>query len=395
MLVTENKVLPVSLRHKFDYLKVRVDCSYNDWHISQINADSIRLKTYSAFTLDTDGDVSAGTAITRPLSWPSSLTANQIQESLGNPIYLSALDIYLGAKALTFSMGGRTPSTPSAATTFTFSTASFVAGGGKRYVLTLKVKQPLFASTNIYWNGMFLTFGEFYYDPVAQNQQKYQGVFFKFGSLVGISPQGTWGNSTTTLYVPKSPSASYETTAAGTHAEWTGTTYAAIPYVSAGSEIQNRNNRYVMDTVGTSQLAQMKGDICKYLPSVGHAHSAPPGKSWRLPTSAELGTLNNTWGSNGWIKVGSFGSYTTSISGGYDTAIPSGGNFGVPGNFFPASGHRDTEGVLYNTGRSGDYWSGSVYNATNGYALYFHNGGATTYHNADRQYAFAVRCVLE
>jgi hypothetical protein len=65
------------------------------------------------------------------------------------------------------------------------------------------------------------------------------------------------------------------------------------------------------------------------------------------------------------------------------------------GNFFPASGYRDTSGTLYDTGGHGYYWSGSVYDATLGYHLRFLSSYAYPYNLSDRQGGFAVRCVLQ
>jgi hypothetical protein len=248
------------------------------------------------------------------------------------------------------------------------------------------------------FKGYSATPGATYGDTV-----KYQGVYFKFGSLVGISPVDAIASAS--LYVPKitaDPDIFYVTAVGGTHDEWTGTAYGDIPRVTETPPVtQNRNDRTVID-MGTSQAGQMKGDICQYLQQNGFAPAVPvrpdlPGLHWRLPTSAEFGSTSGNWSTGtvpGWTKVGSFGGHTSSSVAGTDT-IQSGGNFGATANFFPASGCRNASGTLYNTGSHGYYWSGSVYDATLGYSLYFYSSSALPYNNPNRQNVFAVRCVLQ
>jgi hypothetical protein len=427
--VSERQVLPVTLRHQFNFVKVKVDCSYNGWNISQINADNIRLKTYNAFTLDADGDVTAGTETVRPVSWPSILTANPIQESIGDTVYLSTLDIYLGAQALTLSIG---TTTPSAATTFTFSSATFAAGDGKSYVLTLKIRQPMFASSNIYWDAdsARLTFDGYMENPASQN--KYQGVYFKFGSLVGISSAlsddsttfagGTIGTPSTgtPIYVWSSAGSTWIQTnvATASDSSFVGFTPGAangetgsdawdrIPYTGGTpAQTKNRNDRYVINLVDS--FAFMKGDICRYLQQKGHAPAPPAGKTqWRLPTSNEFGTTNSSifWDEttvkNGWKRLGGASwtsNNTNNLADGKYAGIPTGGYFGAAANFFPASGCRDAGGPLRSAGSNGYYWSGSVYDATYGYHLYFYSSLARPYYygSVNRRYGFAVRCVLQ
>jgi hypothetical protein len=391
--VTERQVLPVSFRHQFDFVKVKVDCSYNGWNITNLATDGIQLNTYSTFELTPTTGVSGVTATTKAVRWPSSFTAGQIQESIGDTVYLSKLDIQLAKDALTLPTG----STPAAAYTFAFSSASFAAGGGKSYVLTVKIKQPMFASTNVYWDDTKLTFKGYSDSPSATygDTVKYQGVFFKFGSLVGISPEDEWEESSTVLYVPRSGSDSYTTYAypASGHPEWTGADYASIPYVSDGTETNNRNNRYVIDMIADS-FAVMKGDICRYLEFTNAAPPRPRAElRWSLPTSAEFGLQNTTWGSNGWTKVGAFGPRTSTSAAGTYSGIPSGGNFGATANFFPASGYRHATGSLDGTGTTGYYWTGSV-NGSRGYTLYCTSSHADAHDFNERANSFAVRCVL-
>jgi hypothetical protein len=237
-------------------------------------------------------------------------------------------------------------------------------------------------------------------------QNKYQGVYFKFGSLVGIAPVGS--KTGATVYVPTYvpfPGDTLSSTWSGSDTISSGfTNYEGIPYVSTGLVSPgDRSNRYVSN-LGISLVDEKKGDICLYLEHTGAAPPRPRAElHWRLPTSAEFGPQNDTWDNNGWIEVnganGSSGAWDTDhddpSDDGKRTSIGSGGKFGTTGNFFPASADRNTDGSLRDTGNYGHYWSGSVYStASIGYYLHFITGGASPYVNANRQYGFSVRCVL-
>ncbi len=60
--------------------------------------------------------------------------------------------------------------------------------------------------------------------------------------------------------------------------------------------------------------------------------------------------------------------------------------------FFPCSGYGNGSS-WYNRGSSGNYWSGSLYSATNGRSLSFYSGGVNPQSNYGRFYGFAVRPV--
>jgi hypothetical protein len=365
-----------------------------------INADSIRFNSYSTVALNSAGAVS-GIATKKPVSWPSSLTPNTVQTSLGDTVYLSSLTMNIGANALTLSVG----SLPSAATTAAFSSASYNAGGGKSYVLTLKLKQAMFASSNIYWDAANsrLTFKGYSDTPRTTygDTVQYQGVFFRFGSLVGISPVGS--GSAATVYIPTYlPGDPLNSTwdDGGTVASRFGSWYG-VPTDSSGTSTDTKN-RYVSD-LGLSLVDQNKGDICLYLE---HTGAAPPphraGLHWRLPAAAEFGSGAGNWTASsysGWTKVApSWGTDpgTTSADGTYK-GISWGGNFGVTANFFPASGIRYiSNGNLSQVGNYGLNWSSSAGSSTNrGYTLYLHTNSVATNYDELRQYGFAVRCVLQ
>jgi uncharacterized protein (TIGR02145 family) len=214
------------------------------------------------------------------------------------------------------------------------------------------------AYSNIYRdrNGQ-LTFA------IAANSgaEQYQGILFRWGSLIGLSPSSNdaWNSR---LFIP---------TEYGT----TPSSYANIPYDTGTSDLSSYNA-----VAGT-------GDICSYISAKGWV----PG-SWRMPTTAELQSLYNAGSS----KVGSFGAQSATDYDGW-TDITFGYNFGSGNNqrFFPAAGERDPSGALFNVGQAGYYWSASPKGSVFAYNLDFSSGYVYPADNANRQFAFPVRCIAE
>ena len=240
------------------------------------------------------------------------------------------------------------------------------------------------AGSNIYWDGTKLTFDD---DSIKTNEAR-QGVLFKWGSLVGISPEGADASGWTgRTYYPTNP---------GIDATWTTNTsysdFTKIPYASAPltSNEWNRDNAYLTEITNIPDtVAALKGDICVYLTNIG---AAPKGKRWRMPTSAEFGdsakyTLNPATGGFGSI-IGAANGQST-ISSGYRKV-----DLNHP--YLPASGARNyVAGALFNVGTSGYYWSSSSSSATNGYSIYFTRTTMNPVSNTNRQYGYSVRCVAE
>ncbi|MDR1526771.1 MAG: hypothetical protein LBS46_03755, partial [Dysgonamonadaceae bacterium] len=287
---------------------------------------------------------------------------------------------------------------------------------GKKYKLTLKFREPKFAASNIYWDNTAqkLTFAPYSETPSSVPENQYQGVFFKFGSLIGISPVGTsWNNSTTLLYVPPTGESDswYITSANGNLSTlpgnisgtlknhttietgvWEGTDYVAIPHATGGVPVNPPTDRYAID-MPLDSLAEFKGDICKYIDP-----------AYRLPMSYEFGLLSGFFWENentryGWTKVGTWSTVTSDKADGtYINTEATGVKYGWTANFFPALGYRaGTSAVLYNTGINGVYWSGSIaFALTNGIAINFNNTeffwGST---GIGRRNGYSVRCVLQ
>ncbi len=270
------------------------------------------------------------------------------------------------------------------------------------YTITLKAnesdtrityKPVVLAGSNIYWDGTKLTFDT---ETTTANNKK-QGVFFRWGSLIGISPNGNSYGSSVLLYIPSYVS--------GGSSSWTGTTtgssmaWADIPYMDSGSSTDQANT-FLNDAVQNTDdyYKAYKGDICQYLSKTGAVSG-----SWRMPTVKEFNTTNIATGTNAgwgitgttsWAKFGSFAVESGNVQG--TTPLSSGGTYTYNGvsTSFPASGCRNfSNGPLLAVGQSGYYWSSSTYSGSLGYYLVFGSSGVypAIYHF--RQYGYPVRCV--
>ena len=272
----------------------------------------------------------------------------------------------------------------------------------------VKVSQSIarqFARSNIVWDATNnkLTFAVTAADN-ATIPANVQGVFFKWGSLVAVSPVGNTYASNQILFSPN-----------GT----TNYTWANIPYASETTGKFGTHGTDEDDFAGYDggsntngpgfNASTNKGDICRYISSQpGWQHG-----KWRLPTSAEQQALINevTSVSNN----GGFGNITGAPNTGNNAhgfwQVPSGrwlgagaanvntrGTEAVPGSssvYFPAGGYRySSNGYTNGAGSSGYSWSGSSGNTPNAYYLYVYSGTAY-WGNYTRCYGFTVRCIRE
>lgn len=241
------------------------------------------------------------------------------------------------------------------------------------------------AGSNIYWDATNsrLTFDDVDNANIA-NSQKYHGVFFKWGSLWGISPAGDWVNNSTVVYRSSG--------VAGGHTFSTAASWGIIPGMIAGDGT-DRNSKYVTEQTNETNINAGRGDICKYL---GTVHD----KTWRMPTSYEFGeaiayhsyTVSGTFSMSGTATAdGQF--INTNAPGYYRTAYSK--NATSPTHFFPAAGARNPyEGLLYNIGSVGRYWSSSV-NDISAYYMNFEGGFCSPNYSSDRFLGQSVRCVAE
>ena len=270
---------------------------------------------------------------------------------------------------------------------------------------------PRFARSNVVWmvdankpNGGYLTFATTEAENATVAPANVQGVFFKWGSLVAVSPTGAAYNVNQILF-----------SANGTK----NYTWANIPYINEtgapfnDSDVTSDDFATYNGNTGYDDSAN-KGDICRYITAQGWV---PSGERWRLPKQSELDALMGEI-----TSVSNGGGFTTQPSGmapsGSNTygdhtngfwEVPSGrwlgkgagasrGTEQVPGGssvYFPAGGYRYySNGSTGTAGNYGCSWSGSSSSTTYAYSLYVNssNAGRNYYY---RNYGFTVRCIRE
>jgi len=250
---------------------------------------------------------------------------------------------------------------------------------GHSYVLKLTFKRLVWAGSNIFWDGNRLTFLP---ETTPEFLQGYQGVYFFWGSLIGISPVGTatagqttgapgnfvtTNNTGTRLFVPPSVSpnrpnwttAFAASTNNSTTKPWSGNTIDAIPRVQAGASLyspvwlddhSSRNYLYeIHDTVS------FRGDICRYL---SERRFAPPGH-WRMPNGKELGHLASEYAEHtlsasmpATVLISGMSDFYNDVPSSYATKL-------VSSTVFPAGGSRESTGTFLTVTQ---YFSGSPAN---------------------------------
>ena len=252
---------------------------------------------------------------------------------------------------------------------------------GVSYMLTVRFLKDNaldydFAGSNIYWDGVGLTF-----DPAGvREREQYQGVYFQWGSLVGLSPVPYFFFPNGKHYVPEFRSVTADGNYTGS--EWSATstfynTWGAIPF-------WNSNN--ILYMISLNNYFNKHGDICKYLGDTG---AAPRG--YRMPNPSDFVTTG-TWYNGSATPVNDSG--TTRFGTGY-LIVKNGKE-----TFFPASGSRMTDGKLNTTDQinywttndvHGAYWSsfGSS-DLSNG--MMFNAAGFTVL-PVTRTQAMPVRCI--
>jgi len=231
------------------------------------------------------------------------------------------------------------------------------------------------AGCNIYYDAVA---GHLTFDGVGdRTHEQYQGVYFQWGSLWGISPLGNW-SGTTILYPPGGGS--------GTAISYGYTTWNSAPHIPDDSiPGSNSPERHYLGEIHNP--ASGIGDICKYLTDQGWA----PAGNWRMPTSNEFETQANYSAWTAGVNAAANAQGTAAFASGRtknDTSTST-----TP--FYPAAGVRIfADGTLANVGTYGYYRSATVY-GINAWGLVFSNTVMATRNSNNRTYGFSVRCVRE
>jgi hypothetical protein len=252
---------------------------------------------------------------------------------------------------------------------------------GYAYTLVINFQKTDFAWSNIYWvstggNDGYLTF-----DKGSSGHEFYQGVFFKWGSLVGVSPNPSddsdaYGSftSTTPIYKPTSETTFTKTTVAG----WANVPHMTIPsYADYGNYVLNQGNNW---SAGT-------GDICNFIDD-----------DYRLPNKGDFDPANSVdnsavghpdnfnWDSfnpnttpivGGWRRIGG-GSWSSVLSTNNEGTFMLEVGASMQEATFPAAGNRFDgglyDGIRISTGWVGLYLTGSSCKAYQESSFYIQGG---------------------
>jgi hypothetical protein len=353
-------VLEILLNRVMVRVKIIVDLSYNEWTITGISGDLTLESVGTGGTIRlTDGVVASNTGTPTFSSWTGSgYQWESSTELLVTPRASgTTVSIPIGAVA----RQGLT-AVPASAATSTFTSA---LRSGFSYKLLVRLRIPIWARSNIYWDK---TASELAFEPAdgVTDYQGYQGLFFKWGSMVGISPVGDWSDNSTLVYE------------AGAATHTTYSSWNAILYSSGA-------------TVGNPNTSTLLGDICKHINS-----------DYRLPKDGEFGTVLNPWNQQGWEKHNTINAVTTNKDDGTYDFIDNNNAYAkntVMDVILPFSGLRmgttsTTLGLIYSVGQSSAYWiSSSSGMSTHGNCLALYIDYVFPSSNYIRNYAFPVRCV--
>jgi hypothetical protein len=424
-----NRTVSITMNHLFSKVRLNVKTSITNASIQTLSPVAVSGGDYANLSVY-DGKLSEEYNLSQSLTLSTTLPSADIFTH-PRPVYPVPSPAKATIKIGTMKMAV----TGATGSPFTYSNISIEFNtsleAGKQYLLEANVKRTRWAWSNIYWDkaNKKLTF-----DTTDKGHEGYQGVFFRWGSLVGISPaltngEKTYLNTPVIIYVPtyKGETSSTWDSMETTYSTWTvsgGYPFTVpgtdIPYMDhaahEGSSYTNSNTYAIHADRNTDKVYEgLRGDICQYLSKTQEALAG-----YRLPRANEFPAGASSWSTTtptteGWLKGD--GDFTTSTeSAGYadgradllsttkysvfTTSFPSNGagvKLGTANNrtewvVLPASGMRYTSGILMNVGSSGYYWSGSAYSAYAGWNLYF---GSTKVDRAGlgRDDAAPVRCI--
>lgn len=259
------------------------------------------------------------------------------------------------------------------------------AGRLRKEIRVEQAAVPEFAWSNIVYKDGKLTFSTGPDDTSVD--PRVQGVFFQWGSLVAVSPEGNDYGASRFIFSPS-----------GTKY----TSWKAVPYADNKSGTGTNDARFEsshgmkeddFDGFGPGgkgfNATTNVGDICRYISARGWVEG-----NWRLPTGDELKVLANLKPSGGWTTAegnpsGGLGSADQGWGG------TSGKGYTINSQFFPAAGYRRTmDGVLISVGIYGSFWSGSSSSSSEGYRMDVHSSG-TNLGSTYRETGYSVRCVRE
>jgi hypothetical protein len=248
-----------------------------------------------------------------------------------------------------------------------------------------------FAGSNIYWDAekQRLTFD----DVHVTDHEQYQGVLFKWGSLIALNPSNTRSSVWNEEAVYYNPS-SYVVN--GGYTENDSRTWANIA-AFVGNITDNRKSGFMTFlNTDSDNLDAYKGDVCAYL----SGRPGIPAGHWRLPTSAEFLDASKYTRIEEGVEVSEINDFsarnsnrdegTFVINNGYIFRYGGGEN---DKTFFPASGYRDGNGAMFEVGQVGAVWSSSPSGGASYYLRLDSGLGLDVNITTSRTRGYSVRCV--
>lgn len=277
--------------------------------------------------------------------------------------------------------------------------------GNKSAKCEVIVTPAKWARSNIVWiedsskpDGGYLTFAVKAADN-ADIPANVQGAYFRWGSLVAVSPVGNYKPSS----ILHSPSGDK------TYEWWTsgGPGWGELPYISDTQhpfgDYVNAADDFAAYNEGTGfDTTTDTGDICRYISSKGWVEG-----DWRMPTAYDLNLLvtegmvsaaGSNWGSvtvpDDGHNVNGFYLFESGYFMGHGADMSDNRSNPVQGAIFaPAAGTLHvSSGGLYNVGEYGYLWSGSSAASQFATQLAFY-GERAGWPEQIRKYAASVRCI--
>jgi hypothetical protein len=368
-------ILPMA--HKFSRVRVQVDASsISGAAITALGNVGIEGGKKADLAVGT-GDITAtGTAVTATFPATGWTTTPAVRISPYQVFYPSITKITVGSLSIKINDGTAQPFSNLSAT-FTQALAE-----ATNYKIMVDVRANRWAHSNIYWDETLnsgnggLTFDKTLTNP---SHADYQGVLFKWGSLIGISPVGESANAI--VYIPNVGNGTWDGTQTMLNSGFGGSEGILPPlgdFVNLLGSSTDMKENYLYENPNFNDHV---GDICSYLTD----------GDWRLPNMDEFG-----------VKA----DYDVHATNPFSATDPSGrasmGSNGVTYHsafgtvFFPRSGmrHPQQNFSMQNVGGIGFYWSGSRSTTAKAiwvmqaYSAYMEMPTALVVH-----FNFSVRCI--
>jgi uncharacterized protein (TIGR02145 family) len=386
----------INMKHQFSKIELKVDATGVDgtvFNFENISFTSASIQGYRANMEVQTGKLTASEPNPRQFQTQFPPSPSPIPDLTSDPVLVytngtTPTRVRIGSISL---VGHPTYAGPYTAA---YNTALLP---GRSYIIEIHIRWDnappgSLAGSNIYWDGTKLTF-----DPAGvYTRSRYQGVYFKWGSLVGLGiPAGagtfTSIRSTTPFYIPSydtwSPPVSSWTRQVGYYNSWDeipsyyGAGYG-VPSSQRGPAIQ------FLKTIPSSYYEIHRGDICKYLGETG----AGP-KGYVMPASQEFYPVM----SSAWTRNQTSQSYPGNLTNDGTGIIERGWSELATGNHLPSSRSRiaasgnNSNYTRYATGSASNNQSSSYH-----FRIYNANSGTRAMNRASgRRRGYVVRCIKE